>query len=274
MELIGTADNIFQVGEPLGQTSRYNLYECTLPDDTVGILKIAADISHNPLLDREAFLLRTMREEAFRLEREYAKVKTDDKGKLNYQFCFPEVIDCFASKEQGGRRVSILSFSAIAEELEELVPLSHIMSKDGLRIDPRTSGWIMGKLLKLLVFTHSQGISSTLTGENILLNTKEHYIAVFDWTEATITDGVLANGLAVCEISQAAREVILAMGGDIETGAIPPDDDLPDSRYESMLFELASGNVESAKDAHAKFYDLILALWPRGFHPFTGYPVE
>jgi hypothetical protein len=264
----------FTVVKLLGKTDTFNLYLCKAEgDDRQCILKIAASAAQNPLLDREAFLLRSLRLRAEELEAAYARVKKGD-GMLNYQLLFPEVVDSFIVEEQGGRRVNILRFEAI-DDVGELVPIGHITSRDRVRVDPRTSAWIMGKVLKALAFFHAEGISiDRLTGENILIERKQHYVVFFDWTNATQVPEEVTSDVAMEEISKATREVIIVLGGNPILGTLPKDAQLEDDRYAAMLHSLASGGYSDAGEAHAEFYKLIRALWPRAYHHYTSYPLN
>jgi hypothetical protein len=275
MELRSPAGTCYQVGKPIGETESFRLYECADPEGRQCILKIAATAENNPLLDREAFVLRLMREEASRLEAEYVIEAGEDKA-LNYHFCFPGIVESFIFAEQGNRRVNVLSFFNIANELSELVPVSHILTRDRVRVDPKTSAWMLGKLLKLLVFTQDQGIAiNNLAGDNILVNREQHFVAVFDWTAAVISDGCLPGVLVREEIKQATKAIINVLGGNPETHEIPPDSQLEDGGYAKLLDQLAGGVYDDAPDAHSAFYNLVRAVWPkRGFHPFTAYPVD
>lgn len=270
-QIISPSGQTYKVRRQIGATDRFKLYECLLADGRICILKIASSVEQNSLLDREAYILGIMREEAKSLEAEYALIKTGNEV-LNYQFFFPDLIESFVAKDQNNRRINILSFFEIAESLGQLAPLSHLISRDHVRVDPRTSAWILGKLLKLLVFTHSQGISvGFFTGENILINRERHFVAVFDWTKAMVSESGVASELAREEISQAAREVIVILGGNANTGELLFDEQLTDSRYADFLKDLLFKRQSSAEGAHRSFYELILALWPRKFYPFTTY---
>ena len=261
---------LYGVVKPLGITDEFNTHLCKLPDGREGILKIASIVEHNGVLDREAYRLNLLKEEADAVEKEYAE-RMHGKQPLNYHFYFPKVEESFVSGDQGGRRVIILSFSDISAAVGELTPLSHLTSYDHLRVDPRSSAWILGKLLKLLVFTHSLGISiGRLSGDNILINHEQHYVSLFDWGGAEDL-GKMTTEVACKEISQITREVILALGGDPETGKIPEDDQLADSRYQEFLIKLLLKNDGNAQKAHKEFYELIRSLWPSAFHPFTTY---
>ena len=265
----------FIVGKKIGETEQFTLYQCGIPNGEVGIIKIANSVAENGLLDREAFILRSLRDEADRCEEEYAKENPGIEKVLNYQICFPNLVDSFVSEEQGGRRINVMSFIHVGDDLGRLVPLGHLVSRDHVRVDPKTSAWILGKLLKILVFAHSQSLSiGQLTGENILIERDNHFVAIFDWSQAIFSTD-LSSSVTCEEISLATKEVILALGGDPETGELPGDNQLTDDRYERYLHSLASGSESNASKAHADFYELIRAsLGWHGYHPFTTYNLE
>ncbi len=274
MNIRSPAGNEYQVGKALGKTDRYNLYECQSTGCPLGILKIATTVAHNGALDREAYILDLMRAEATSLEDAYAKIK-EGSGMLNYHFLFPNLIESFEDADQGNRRVTILSFSHIVKELGELVPIAFLAQRDRVRVDPKTSAWMMSKLLKLLVFTQSQGISiGAVTGENILIHRAQHYVSVFDWSRAMVAKGNLPNYIVSQEIKDAAREVLLALGGNPETGELPADEQLVDDRYEKALWALVNNRDGVASTVHERFCELIWSVWPRAFHPFTTHRLE
>jgi len=261
----------------LGETEHFRLYECALPDGAgVGILKIAATIQDNSVLDREAFILQMMKDKAEELEAKYRADKHDDTRTPNYQICFPNLVESFISEEQGGRRVVVVSLLGAEDDIGRFVPLSHIISRDRVRIDPKTSAWIMGKFLKLIAFLHDQGISLGFAeGENFLIERKEHYVLFFDFTDAVVhPDNKVPERIAREEISQLAKEVMLVLGGDPDTGKIPPNDQDSDGRYASHIFYLAWGGEQNAGIAHTKFYELVRSLWPSKYWPFTSHPLE
>lgn len=264
----------YVVDQKLGGTDRFTLYRATsdtLPDQQF-ILKIATGVTHNGALDREAFLLRSMGEEATRLEEEFARV-SHNAGPLNYQLCFPQLIETFIVNDQGGRRVVVMGF-AITNELERLAPIAQIRTREHVRVDPMTSAWIMGKLLKILVFAHSQEIAvGNLSGENILIERDHHCVTIFDWSAASFHKGGLPHDVLREEIRKAAREVVLLLGGDPLTGKIPDDDQLKDGRYAEFLGGLARDGCIDARKAHSVFYEVVEALWGRKFHPYTSYPL-
>jgi hypothetical protein len=272
MEITSPSGKIYVVGEELGKNERFKLYHCIFEENQVCILKIARKPAFNGLLDREAFILETMKKEADAIEAEYGEIRKPEEPPLNYHYFFPQLIETFVSAEQNGSRIIILSQAHIASDLNKLKPISHLITRDNVRVDPKTSAWILGKLLKLLVFTHSQNITiGDLDGSNILINGEQHYVSIFDWSDAIIGNGQMPENVAANEVSQVAREITLILGGDLATGELPKDKQLEDTRYEDFIKNLFNESEPSAKLAHQKFYELIESLWPRGFHKFNTY---
>ncbi len=290
MNALSPPDLEFRLGKQIGKTAEFDIYACELPDDRACILKRAVSKKDNGLLDREAYLLRSMHEEALALEDKYAKSPRKKKGKMNYQLVFPNLVASFADPKQGGRMTNIMSFSGICSDISELVPLGHLASREHVYIDRRTSGWILGKLLKLLVFAHNQGIylGDKLTSDNVLINREQHYVAMFDWSGLSADSSNEFDAMAVTEdVNMSAEIVIQALGGDIESSTIPGSEkrvprllaDMPEKEkyaideYQDAVYELYSGFYESPMDAHTEFYSVVYRIWPRGFHPFTTVPI-
>jgi hypothetical protein len=261
MELISPSGKTYKVSECIGETDTYTLYECVLEGEQTAILKIVKSKDQNGKLDREAYFLNTLKEKAIQL---------DTEG-LGYIRFFPTIIETFIVPEQGDRRVIILSFSEVCETLSELTPLGRILSTERKRIDPKTSVWILGRLLKLLHFAHKLGINVTLNGENILINRDRHHVTIFDWSDST--NNVDEDG-AKNQISDAATEVVCALGGDFETQTIPADKDLEDDWYQDLVFGFVKGCHDDAGKAHTVFYEIVGSKWPSKFYLFTAYPVK
>ena len=89
----------YKVGKLLGETDSGDLYEYVLPDKTVGILKIAHEEAKNGPLDREAFILQQLREEAERLEKEYDKTKPKKDEFLGYALFFPNLVESVITED-------------------------------------------------------------------------------------------------------------------------------------------------------------------------------
>lgn len=264
----------YRVGKLLGSSSdRFNFYECE-PTSEKGrpcILKVAQTKEVNGLLDKETFLLQVMADYALSLES-----KNTGKKPYNYGSFFPSPIGSFIPEGQDGRRVSVIGFPRDIEVLSQLVPVSALAQVDRVWVDPRTSAWIVGKLLKVVDFAHAQGISvGSVTSDNTVIERDLHGVIVFDWTRASHHgEGRVPASVAGKELSNVAEIGIAALGGDLATGKLLPNEQLTDGRFEAFLRNMQLGYVTHAGDAHRRFYELIWDMWPNAFHPFTTVPCE
>lgn len=261
----------YGVGQMLGKSDRFTLYECVREACTPGILKIAENTNHNNSLDHEAFMLRLMSAKAAELEDQNL-----EETPFNYANFFPVLIDSFIAENQEGRRINILGFPKPIETLGQLTPISALREIERVRVDPRTGAWILGKILKVLSFAHDQGISVGLVvGSNILIERNMHGLIIFDWTRSvTYHTYIVPQERVQSELSETGRIVTLALGGDPKTGELPHDDQLIEGRFKEFLHRLTCGGMVSARRTHYDFYKLIWALWPREFHRFTTHDLE
>lgn len=268
----GRTGTTYDVWMQVAETPRYRLYKAGM-EGVVGdlLLQVAATLEHNGSLDRAAYILKKLEGHAEALEEKYAEVKDDPKHFLNYQLCFPELVDTFVPADQGDRRVNILRFRGI-EKVGAVVPLSTLVERDRLRVDMRTSVWIMGKLLKILVFLHDVQVSmGDATLGNILIEPDQHYVILFNWADAQVMQEGLGREQANEEVMAMARNVIEVLGGSLDEGI--PGDGSPEHRaYELILLELAKSGWGSAARAHKEFYKAVDSIWPRGFYRFTTFP--
>ncbi len=268
------AGHIYEIGRLVRESPKFRIYLCTqVETGRQCLLQIAKDVVFNGDLERNAFILKELKRLSDELEVKYDKVKTDPKSVLNYDLGFPQVVEGFNCVNQGNRRVNILAFRCI-EDYRNIVPLPYITEKDGLRVDPRTSAWIMGKALKLLTFLHSQNYSiKNANAINMLLVPEYHYVLFFDMSEAILcVDGVPDEDRKL-EIAQAAQAVIQVLDGDIESGIFPDSNDASSTEYFDYLLYLARGNHRDAQSAHKRFYEIVDSLWVKEFYPFTTYPL-
>lgn len=267
---IGNDLNLYRVGEKVAEAGGYKLFLC-IQEETGRqcLLQIATLIGSNGELDRCAYILGELKRCSDETEEEYAKVKKDPKNKLNYYLGFPELVDSFICNNQGGRRVNIFAFRSVTN-VSNMIPLTYITNKYRLRVDLRTSGWIMGKALKIIDFAHSNGIAVKSTaGNNILIEKDNHYVLIFDWTDAQMYPGEIPIDVRMNDISQAAKAVITVLGGDWKKGRVPNDGEKAFVHYTNFLLRLARGSESNAQRAHANLYEIVDAFWKREFYPFT-----
>ncbi len=263
----------YTVEQMVGENSEFRFYRVSteMRKGQELLLKIGVTPQQNGVLDREAYVLTTMAERAADLERQYASM--GHTSELGYQIGFPKLLESFVAPDQGGRLMLILEFEA-AQTLSSLVPISWIRERDRVRVDPRTSAWIMGKLLKLIVFAHDQGIKvGCLTGENILIVRENHFVTISDWSKAKICGTKIPLKDAREDIRAAAGEVLLLLGGDPVSGVIPEHEQLVDNDYDTFLAGLARGAFSNAREVYSRFYEKVEAIWGRTFHPYTTFPL-
>ena len=273
--ILDSGKNRYTIGKQVADADHYRLYLCI--QEGTGrqcLLQVAKEIKENARLERGAYILGELKTKSDALEAEYALKVNDPLKMLCYDLGFPEVIESFICKEQGNRRINILAFRNV-EEITNMVPLIGITQKDSLRVDLRTSAWIMGKALKLLGFSHDVGISVSYIQSNILIYPEQHYVLFFDWSGATIhRNSKVPEKLQRLEVSEAAKAVITALGGNYQTRMFPDDGDEAFDRYTGFILRLADGRINQAYEAHKQFYTLVDELWKREFYPFTSHPLN
>ncbi len=270
MLLDGTAGT-YDVTAMVASAPAYRLYMANDGDGLAKrsyLLQVAATKADNGGLDRGAFLLDRFKESADAYDAEYAK--THERKRLHHDRLYPALVESFVSHEQGGRRVNVLSLTDV-DDILRVLPLANVVRKDRLRIDPETSAWIMGRLLKLLNFTHGEGVlNQALSARNVLLDPEQHYAVTLDWSAARIFPGVVPAEFAVTDIAGAASAAFEAIGGDVATETWPYDGHEP---YVSLLRQFMRGCESDASNAHDVFYELVRAEYGNQFHPFTTLPL-
>jgi hypothetical protein len=273
MEVVN-GTRLYSVGKQVAVAPAYRLFLCR--DEESGrqcLLQIAGSVEHNSGLDRAAYILQELKHRSDELEEEYAKVKAEPQMMLNYQLGFPELIDGFTSQEQGNRRINIVAFRNV-DEPSQLVPIANLARKDHVRVDLRTSAWIGGKLLKDLVLSHDTGVFVHLVnGNNVLIEPKEHYVLVFDFSSSKTYQGKIPAPERRKDIANAAQTVLAVLGADLAKGIVPDDGEEGFDQYISYLLKLARGSESIAERAHKKFYEIVHSLWEHKYHPFTVKPL-
>jgi len=237
------------------------------------LIQIAIDATKNSELAVNALALTRLAEAADAIEREYAEAGNE--GVLNFGLGFPEVCDSFVLRHQGGRQVNVLGFRGV-EKVEAIIPLVKI-TKVGLRVDLRTSAWILGKILKIIAFAHDNRIEvGKISGNNVLIEPDQHFSILFDWSKAVIHEKGVPGSVRRNEVKLAAKSVIAVLGGDL-AAARENDADIP---YTNYLRSLAIDGESDATKAHSKFYGIVDELcaapdsvWEPGFYKFRTQPL-
>lgn len=220
----------------LAHTASHRIYICKDAAGNLRLLQIAATREANGGLGRGAYVLMQLTTESQRLDGLYS-AKHDGKH-LHYDRLFPELVESFVCAEQDNRRVNILAFTDVAD-VAGLVPLSSLRTRDQVRIDLKTSAWILGRLLKLLTFVHAQGVAvRTIRSDNILLDTGKHFAIVLDWSSARVYQQAIEREGSVADIASAASAVMASIGGT--SHGVPYELSEAEARYVTLL-GLATG---------------------------------
>lgn len=259
--ILSHGNDQYSVERQVAEAEIYRLYICKdIKTKQPYLLQIAAEPDQNGNLDRAAFVLKELKQASDSYEEAYAK--TNPGKMLNFDRLFPKVVDSFVYPDQRNSRINILALKDV-KDLNQLIPLSSLKIKDNLRLSLETSAWIMGRLLKLILFIHGQGISlRQFDASDVLIEPDNHYLIVFDWSKSLIHQDEVPLQNRFQDISNAARAIFLAIGGDINSGTYPYD---IDHEYPKFLWQLVCQNEGDAQEIHTQFYDLIHSLFGYDF---------
>lgn len=260
-------DKEFTIGEVVAKNAIYTVHACVPQHSELSnielLAQVANGVANNDAITRNAYILSKLDSAATEIETEYSKL---GKGMLNYNLSFPEIYDTAAL---GDSKANIVRFRNV-KDVTKVIPLLKVW-KSAMKIDLRTSAWIMGKLLKILSFAHDQDITvNTITGNNILIEPDQHYVLLFDWSRSVL--GKVAPSTKRAEIRMAAQCVVRALGGNLDAARVN-DADAP---YTDYLHTLYTRGDSDATKAHRRFYEVVDSLcsnpdsvWKTGFYPFT-----
>lgn len=270
MDLLNGVRYSYEVGRVVAVTAAYQL--CLASEVTSGtpcLLQVASERLHNGGLARAAYILDLFADASRGYDEEYGRLH--DGKRLHYDRLFPARVESFEAAELGKRRVNALTFTDVTS-VAALLPLANVLQKDRLVLDLKTGAWVMGRLLKLLGFTHEQGVAiRTLGPNNILLDTDQHFAIVLDWTSALMFQEEVDRDAVRHDIACAARTVLVSNG--LWGGNVPYSLTADEQRYIGLLQSFARGSSTDAVKAHRQFYDLLNKIWPVEFHPFTTMPL-
>jgi hypothetical protein len=264
----------YAIGKKVAEAELYRVFVCE--DVATGqrlLLQIAKLKEYNGGLERAAYILRELKQTAELFEAENAK--RGNGTVLNYERLFPVVFDSFVWDSQGKCRANILAFNDV-NDIISMVPLSNVIRRDAVRIDVRTSAWVMGRLLKLLTFVHGERITiRNLSTRNILIVPDQHFVVVFDWSSARTYQNDIPVEDCADDIANAAKAVFAAIGGDPATGDYPYQyESDEDRRLVEHLRGLTQVRAGNAGDVYTQYYTLVDELYERVFYPFTALPLS
>lgn len=261
----------YEVTRPVAENEAYRAYLCKeIASGVECLLLIASDTSHNGSLDKSAYVLGRLAEAAALNQAAYAKQYPE--RRLHYERLFPALVDSFVSQEQGLRRINVIRFTDVASPLS-MIPLSNLTSKDKVRVDLGSSAWILGRLLKLLVFAHAERFSvGMMTATNILLDPARHLAVLFDWSKAVVFTTSVPRQNRRHDLAEAGQSVLRSVGANLQTGEFPFDTGGAED-YLAFLRELAGAGYDDAPTAHMRLYELIDTIFGSSFSEFKTHPL-
>ena len=243
--------------KPLVDHSGYRLYVVSQPSGRVGLMKIAASVSDNELIQYEWKVLSDLSEQAKILDQE--AISFENKPPF-YGTIFPNPIEIFTADKRKG---FFFGFNQEISRFEQLSPLSILLKNQ--RVDLQTCVWILGKLLKLLVFIHENGYANRfINPSNILVETKLHGVFCLDWSHSCQPNRCTPADQQE-DIHSTARLIWKIAGGNETNPPVYDPDILTPEQYNEFvdfLHHMRSG-IESARYFHTQIYQMADRFWSR-----------
>jgi len=256
-------NNKYVFNKIVAQNKQYRIWTCTDKNGHELLMQVASEQLDSSSISRNAWIINKLAQASDKIHEEHPDAS------FNYHLGFPKLHDEIVLTNQGVRHANILGFRNV-KNIGSVVPLIKIW-KDSLRIDLKTSAWIMGKLLKTISFAHDNRIEvNDISGNNILIEPDLHYVIVFNWSKSLICSEEVSASTRRKEVKLAAKCVIKALGG------LSYHHDTIESPYVNYLKSLANtGNTDASK-AHKLLYTIVddlcenpFSSWEKGFHEFT-----
>lgn len=259
-------------------TGHVTYYACT--NHSTGnyyFLVIANTIADNPVIDDLSAILEKLRDLVSyhnQVYRESGRILPKPEG-LGFDHLFPIVIDQFTCSEQGNRRVLVLDYSFA--DLGQAIVACQLPEQD-VRVDLRTSSWILARLLKLIGFINLHQMTIPVSLESILIVRKTHRLMWLDWTPLVVHDDKLSTPLKCLGLKQAASAVLSLIGANFvsqdwryEFFSADEQQCEGEKKYFQLLIKLYAGGYDNAVATHHALNDVFYEIWPTGFYPFTAY---
>lgn len=239
-------------------------------DDSDDIMTIRWKLRQDPPTLQELELVEKMRAE--RLQQ-----------RLHYDWLFPVVTESFCCMEQGGRQVNILEIPDAS--LDDMTSLAGIPNKK-MRLDLRSSAWIVGRMLKLQSLLCLAAVSASIGMSKFLIAPEHHRLVMLDWGDSAICKTVdwESSNLNVARAGIMGLRLIGATSTEDEWQYPYALENASDEIYIQCLRDMAAlragyrgeyiwENRSMRTIAHFKFYETVDCLWGRKYHPFTTLPM-
>lgn len=174
----------------------------------------------------------------------------------------------------GGKHLPVLLDQFKTEGKQALVlreidahDIPTILEKYPAGIDPAHVGWILHRLLSVLGFAHSKGIvHCNVEPAHVMVRPRDHNVFLIDWSYAAVEPARTGEGfrtvnelysppeaaerkppVPASDLYSAAKCMVELLGGNPETGTVPPS--VPDRLKRYLDFMLITAPRMRAQDA-------------------------
>lgn len=244
-----------EVGGRIGEASKFRIYSGKTDNDEQVILKVAKTFEDGDILAEEASkfnILRTFETQVALLQEQKSHTNS------HYDWLFANLNSSFMEPTQGDRRINVFTIPDI--DLSKLIPLTKLYGE--IKIDARTSVWILGRFLKFYSFFELLAASEEnsvaryplFSPDNYLIGPEKHRLIYYNFS------GDMADVVAFDFVKAIAKFIL--------DWAIIRDDS-SEQRYFNLLKDFSEYGRNSFEKAHNDLYRLVKELWGIQYHPFT-----
>lgn len=243
-----------EVGDRIGEASRFRIYLGTMDDERQVVLKVAKTFEDGDALAEEATKFNILRVFAT----EVAKLEARQGGSAHYDWLFANLVSSFMEPTQGDRRINV--FTMPDTDLAKLIPLTKLAAET--EVDARTSVWILGRLLKFYGFFELMAAGGdnpiarypVFSPDDYFIGPERHRLIYYNFS------GDMADVIA--------NDFVKAIAQFILNWVVVTEDSL-EQEYFDLLKDFAKLGRGSFEEAHENLYTLVKKLWGIQYHPFT-----
>lgn len=246
--------NEIEILNLIGESSKFRVYLGQRSDEKV-IVKVAKTFEDNQSLADDAKMFNSMKAFETHLQSivEYSHQKAP-----GYNLLFADLLSSSMEPTQGDRRINIFTMPDV--ELDQLMPLTKLSSQ--MKIDARTSVWILGRFFKLYgmfeIMREAEGADAckypVFSENDYLISPGAHRLIYYNFSEE------------ICDIY--ATDIVRRISSYMLSW-IDFDDTDENQQFKQLLEDFSKNGRKTSAEAHKDLYDLVRELWGISYYPFT-----